>query len=140
MGAISGTSYAVFNGTGNRLWSCKTSSLKVDVDLPDVTTKESSGWANHINGLRKWSIDFAGVYDDTDAGGTTMTPAEILAAIIARTADAAVAFKPATGTSNTGWTAAGTFKNITITGDMEKGIEFSGSIEGNAPLTVIAIS
>ena len=139
MAVINGTTYAIWNGTES-LWSCKTSSLKVDVDLPDVTTKESGGWAAHINGLRSWSIDFDGVYED--AGGTSvlMTPAEILASIINRTADAEVSFKPATGTSTTGWKGNGTFKSITITGDQETGIMFSGSITGNAPLTVIAIS
>jgi hypothetical protein len=139
MAVINGTSYAVWNGT-ERLWSCKNSSLKVDVDLPDVTTKESGGWAAHINGLRSWSIDFDGVYEDLGGTSVLMTPAEILAAIIARTADAEVSFKPASGTLNTGWKANGTFKNITITGDLETGIMFSGSIVGNAPLTVIAIA
>jgi len=139
MAVINGTAYAVWNGT-ERLWSCKNASLKVDVDLPDVTTKESGGWAAHINGLRFWSIDFDGVYEDAGGSAVLMTPAEILAAIIARTADAEVAFKPASGTTTTGWKGNATFKNITIGGDMETGITFSGSIVGNAPLTVVAIA
>jgi predicted secreted protein len=139
MAVINGTSYAVWNGT-ERLWSCKNSSLKVDVDLPDVTTKESGGWAAHIDGLRSWSIDFDGVYEDLGGSAVLMTPAEILAAIIARTADAEVSFKPVSGTLNTGWKGNATFKNITITGDLETGIMFSGSIVGNAPLTVVAIA
>jgi predicted secreted protein len=140
MSAINGTTYAVFYGATNRLWSCKNSSLKVNVDLPDVTTKEDGGWAKHIDGLRDWTIDFDGIFEETDAGVTTMTPTEILAAIIARTADAEVAFKLATGTTSTGWKANGTFKSITITGDMEQGVTFSGQIVGNAPLAAIAIA
>jgi hypothetical protein len=69
-----------------------------------------------------------------------MTPAEIMAAIIARTADAAVAFKPASGTTNTGWTGAGTFQSIKIDAPLEQPIKFSGTIVGNAPLTVVAIA
>jgi hypothetical protein len=138
MSAISGSMYGVFSGATNKLFSCRTSSLKVDVNLDDVTTKDSGGWAAHINGLRSWSIDFEGVYDETDAGATSMTPIEILAAIIARTADAECAFKPDATTTGTGWKGNATFKNITLTGDMETGIKFSGSLVGNAPLVAIA--
>jgi predicted secreted protein len=139
MSAINGTVYSVWNGT-ERLWSCKNASLKVDVDLPDVTTKEHAGWGKHLQGLRNWSIDFDGVYED--AGGTSvlMTPAEILASIIARTASAEVSFKPVTGTATTGWKGDATFKSITITGNMESGITFSGTIVGNDALEVIAIA
>jgi predicted secreted protein len=139
MAVINGTVYSVWNST-ERLWSCKNASLKVDVDLPDVTTKEDAGWAKHIQGLRNWSIDFDGVYED--AGGTSvlMTPAEILASIIARTASAEVSFKPVTGTATTGWKGDATFKSITITGNMESGITFSGTIVGNDALEVIAIA
>jgi hypothetical protein len=141
MAVLNGTLFAVFYGSTNRLWSCKNSSLKVDVDLPDVTTKEDLGWAKHINGLRSWSIDFDGIFEETDAGVTTMTPTEILAAILARAGDAEVAFKLATGaTTSTGWKANGTFKSITITGDLETGMTFSGSIVGNAALVAIAIA
>ena len=139
MAVINGSVYSVWNGT-ERLWSCKNASLKVDVDLPDVTTKEDSGWAKHIQGLRNWSIDFDGIYED--AGGTSvlMTPAEILAAIIARTADAEVSFKPITGTATTGWKGDATFKSITIGGNMESGITFSGTIVGNDALEEIPIA
>ena len=139
MAIISGTGYAVWNAT-ERLWSCDSCSLNVDADLPPATTKEDAGWEKHINGLRKWSIDYSGVYED--AGGTSvlMTPAEILAAIIARTADAAVAFKPTSGTATTGWTGNGTFASIKIDAPMEQPIKFSGTIVGNAPLTVVAIA
>jgi len=140
MAAINGTTYAVFYGSTNRFWSCKTSTLNVDVNLDDVTTKESGGWAAHINGLRSWTIDGDGVFEETDAGATTMTPTEIMAAIIARTADAEVAFKPTSGTASTGWKANGTFNSFKITGDMETGVTFSFSIQGNAALEAIAIA
>lgn len=135
---INGTLYGVFSGATNKLFSTKTASLKVDVDLPDVSVKENGGWASHINGMRNWSIDFSGVFDETDAGATSMTPVEILAAIIARTADAECAFKPDATTTGTGWKGNATFKSITLQGDMETGITYSGTLVGNAPLVAIA--
>lgn len=138
MAAINGTLYGVFSGATNKLFSCKSASLKVDVDLPDVTTKEDAGWGKHINGLRNWSIDFEGIFDETDAGATSMTPVEVLAAIIARSADAECAFKPDATTTGTGWKGNATFKSITLTGNMETGIAYSGTLVGNAPLVAIA--
>jgi predicted secreted protein len=139
MSAINGSVYSVWNGT-ERLWSCKNASLKVDVDLPDVTTKEDAGWAKNIKGLRNWSIDFDGIYEDAGGSAVLMTPAEILKAIIDRTADAEVSFKPITGTSSTGWKGNGTFKSITIGGNMETGVTFSGTIVGNDALEEIPIA
>lgn len=139
MAVINGTAYAAWSGT-ERLWSCDSCSLNVDVDLDPVTTKEDGGWEKHINGLRKWSIDFSGVYEDAGGSATLITPAEILAAIIARTADTEVAFKPASGTATTGWKGNATFQSIKIDAPMEQGIKFSGTIVGNAPLTVVAIA
>lgn len=139
MAVINGTGYAVFNGT-ERLWSCDSCGLNVDVDLAGATTKEDGGWERHINGIRKWSIDFSGVYEDLGGSAVLMTPAEILAAIIARTADADVAFKPAAGTTTTGWKGNATFQSIKIDAPLEQPIKFSGTIVGNAPLTVVAIA
>jgi predicted secreted protein len=139
MAVINGSAYAVWANT-ERLWSCKNGSLKVDVDLPDVSTKESAGWAAHIIGQKSWSIDFDGVYEDAGGTAVLMTPAEILALIIAGTAAATVYFKPTSGTATTGWSGSGTFKSMTITGNMESGIAFSGSIQGTGALAVVPIA
>ena len=145
MGAINGTLYAAFSGATpgamaatERLFHCKNATLNVDVDLPDVTTKESAGWARHINGLRNWTIDFDGIYDPgTEA--TEVTPTEILASIIARSADTTMAFIPAImGVATPGWSGLGTFKSIKIDAPMEGGMTFSGQIVGNAPLALFA--
>jgi len=145
MAAINGTLYAAFSGATpgamaatERLFHCKNASLNVNVDLPDCTTKESAGWAKHIDGIRDWSIDFDGAFD-VGTIATEVTPTEILAAIIARSADTTMAFIPAImGTATPGWSGLGTFKNIKIDAPMEGPMTFSGSIVGNAPLAVFA--
>ena len=38
----------------------KSGTLNIEQDLPDGTTKGSEGWEEHINGVRRWSIDFDG--------------------------------------------------------------------------------
>jgi hypothetical protein len=143
MSAINGTLYAVFAGATpgamavtERLFYCKNATLNVDVDLPDCTTKESAGWARHLDGLRNWTIDYDGVYD-VGTPATEITPTEILAAIIARSADQTMAFIPAImGVATPGWSGLGTFKNIKIDAPQEGPMTFSGSIVGNAALAL----
>jgi predicted secreted protein len=145
MAAINGTLYAVFSGATpgamavtERLFYCEGATLNVDVDLPDCTTKESAGWARHLNGVRNWSIDYNGKYD-VGAPATEVTPTEILASIIARNADTTMAFIPAImGVATPGWSGLGTFKNIKIDAPQEAPMTFSGSIAGNAPLALFA--
>jgi len=43
--------------------------ISVDTDLPDATNKESSGWAEHIQGMLNAKIDFTSLF-------STLTPAE----------------------------------------------------------------
>ncbi len=143
MAAVNGTLYAVFATTGiistavastDRLYSCKSATLKVDVDLPDVSTKESAAWAQHITGLKNWSIDFNGVWDEAGSA-TQVTFAEIMALIIAGNVSAKYAFIPAAlGVVIPGWKGMGSWKNLTVTGDMEQGCTFSGSVVGSGAL------
>jgi hypothetical protein len=132
MAKINGSLYAVNSGA-DKLLHTTNAALNLEQDLPDVTTKESAGWAEHINGLRKWSIDFEGKYDEVGSG---VTPNEIMAAIIARTADTVIQFAPLSG-GTAGWTGNGTYKSIKLGGDMESGITYSGSIQGNGALAEI---
>ena len=130
MAKINGTIYCVYSGS-DKVLHTDNASLNVDVDLPDVTNKESEGWAEHINGLRNWSIDFSGQYDETGSG---ITPDEILAAIIARTADTVIHFKPASG-ATAGWYGNGTYKNIKLDAPVEGKTGYSSQVVGNGALT-----
>jgi hypothetical protein len=40
-------------------------SINVEQDLPDASNKQSSGWAEHINGLRNASVDFDALFSTT---------------------------------------------------------------------------
>jgi predicted secreted protein len=131
MAKVNGTSFTVIDGSDSLLHSTNCT-LNLEQDLPDSTNKGSSGWAEHINGLRNWSIDFEGMYDTTGSG---LTPDEIVGKIIARTADATVQFTPDAGTS--GWEGTGTFANISIDTPVEGTTSFSGSIIGNGALAAI---
>lgn len=133
MAKINGTLNAILSGT-DRLLHIDNATMNVNVNLPDASTKESAGWAEHINGQRDWEITYDGKYDETGSG---LTPDEILAAIIARSADTVIKFTTDGATAAAGWTGNGTFRNISLVGNMETPATFSGSIKGNGALAAI---
>jgi predicted secreted protein len=142
MSAINGTLYAVFSkDTGaiastDKIYACKTASLKVDVNLDDVSTKESGGWWEGIPGQKNWSIDFGGVWDEAGSA-TALTVSEIMALILAGNVVRKVAFVPAAlGTSIPGWSGQGFFQNMNIQADLEVGCTFSGAVKGTAALAL----
>ena len=132
MAKINGTLYVPYSGSDKVLYS-KDATLNLEQDLPDVTNKDSAGWAEHINGLRRWSIDFSGFYDETGSG---ITADEVMAAIIGRSADTDIAFKPTSGATK-GWHGNGTFKNVKIAAGLESPMDISGSIQGNGALALV---
>ena len=132
MAKINGTVMTVYSGADVILWT-KTCTLNIEQDLPDGTTKGSGGDEEHINGVRRWTIDFDGAYDLT---GTGAEAAEIIAIIVGRTADSVVKFGTSTDAA-TGWTGNGTFKNFSISAVMEDTVTFSGQIVGNGALAAI---
>jgi predicted secreted protein len=145
MAAINGTLYAPFSTSGtvatatasaDKIYSCKSATLNVNVDIPDATTKESGGWWEGIAGLKDWSIDFGGVWDEAGSA-TALTATEIMAHIIAGNAARKFAFVPAAlGTTIPGWMGMGFFTGEKITADLEKPCEFSGSVKGTGALAL----
>ena len=133
MSAINGTLYAVNSGS-DKILHVIDASLNVDVDLPDASNKEGAGWGKHINGIRNWSIDISGTYEEEGSG---MTPNDILAAIINRTADATIEFEPTSG-GTAGWTGTGTFQNFKLDAPHEAPAKYSATIKGNGPLAEIS--
>lgn len=139
MSAINGTLYALFSTTGiistavastDRIFSCKNTSLKFDGDLPDTTTKESGGWAEHLEGggIKNVSVDFDGIWDESGSA-TALTVAEIMALILAGNVKRKFAFIPSVlGTAIPGWKFMGSFKGLAIGADLETGCTFSGSV------------
>jgi len=130
MAKLNGTLYCVYSGS-DKLLHTDNASLNVDVDLPLVSNKESAGWEEHIKGMRNALIDFSGQYDEDGAG---ITPDEILAAIIARSADTAIHFKPVSG-ATAGWYGNGTYKNLKLDAPLEGVTAFSCQVKINGALT-----
>jgi len=133
MAKINGTLVAVLSGSDKILHSTN-ATLTSSRNLFDITTKDDGGWAKHDQGMGSWEITGEGKHDTAGSG---VTPNEILAAIIARTADTVIKFVTNDPTSTVGWTGNGTYQTITVTGPLEDAVTFSFRIQGNGALAAL---
>lgn len=100
-------------------------SLSITHDLPDATTKDSAGWAEHISGLRSWEVTVDGLTsfgeNDTDFWTLVNTRDTVRMAFAV----------DGTGTYFGEVSCSG----LELTNDMEASATFSGTLTGNGPLS-----
>lgn len=128
MAKINGTDLLVYVGS-NPIAHSTSATLTIEQDLPDATTKSSGGWADHINGLKSWSIDFDGLVDYSASYGV-----EELFDNLKNGNNVTVKFS----TEDSGdsyWTGSASCSNLTMTADMEAPVSFSGTFTGKGTLT-----
>ena len=126
----------VFNGTnlvlqveGNEIGHTTSCSLSLSNDLPEATTKDSNGYAEHIAGVISGELSFDSLvaYDDTT------NAIQLNDFINARTQITCVF-----GTTTTGdaiYTAEGFLNNVETSAEMESPVSYSGSITLTGAIT-----
>jgi hypothetical protein len=137
--AVNGTLYGIFStsgtlatatASGDKIYACRSASIKYDASIEDASSKESGGWWDGMPGQKGVTLDFGGVWDEAGVA-SALTATEIIAHIISGNAARKFAFVPAAlGTTIPGWMGMGFFQNIGVNADNEKPAEFSGSIKG----------
>ncbi len=71
MAKINGTSVLLY-ADGTLVALQRDLSISVEQDLPDATSKESAGWAEHINGLRNATVTFDALYSTTGLSAASL--------------------------------------------------------------------
>ena len=135
-GVFNGTSLVVLVGTEvvAHATSC---TLTVSADLPDATTKQSGGWADHIAGLRSWSITTDGLAT-VEPTGTSYVVGDIFSALNGR-GTVTVKFTTVSGSTpivgDLIWSGSAFVESLDITADMESPVTYSASFTGTSTLT-----
>jgi predicted secreted protein len=99
--------------------------INIEQDLPDATTKDDGGWADHINGLKSWSVDFDGLVDYSASYGV-----EELFDLRNKNN---VTVRWSTG-SGSFWQGSASIATLSMTADMEAPISYSGTFTGKGQL------
>ena len=137
MAAVNGTVIAITDG-GTEIASTTSCTLNVEMDLPDASTKDSSGWAEHIRGQKSWSIDLDGVAEFESSANVDDLVNHILdrdaitVEFIPDVAEFSGAIVKYSGTAS--------MASISVVAAMEDTVTLSGSMTGTGALTRTAIS
>lgn len=133
MPKINATDLLVYIGAGTTLPIAHSTSatLNIEQDLPDATTKDSLGWADHINGLKSWSLDFDGLVDYAASYG-----AEELSDNLTNGNNVTVRWSTTTGSY---WQGTASLSSLTMSADMESPLTYSGTFTGKGAITKTAV-
>jgi predicted secreted protein len=125
-----------FNGTllnvyiDDTIIGCATSSeLSVNVDLADATCKDDGGWADHIQGLRDWSVSTDGLV----AFDGTNNIDDLYTLLSGRTS---VTLKFTTNvTGDLVFSGSASVASISVSAEMEAAVTYSVEFTGKGVLT-----
>ncbi len=123
MSKINGTNVLIYSD-GSLIACERSGTFNLEQDLPDASCKSDNGWASHINGLRRSSVDFDALYSTED-----LSAEELIAYITARTNIVVVI-------NGLGVPICfeGDVSNISLVADMESPVTLSGSIQASGPV------
>jgi predicted secreted protein len=133
MSKINASDLLVYIGADNTLPIAHSTSatLNIEQDLPDATTKDSGGWADHINGLKSWSLDFDGLVDYAASYG-----AEELSDNLTNGNNLIVRWSTTIGSY---WQGTASLSSLTMSADMESPLTYSGTFTGKGFITRTAV-
>jgi len=139
MAILNGTDIKVYDsGTGILVAYAQNGSLNINHSLREITSKESAGWKESLEGLRDWSVDLDGAYAWTDAAGSAVTNSadELLAThILARTALTIKFGNVAGATGDTVYNGSVYLTSFSVSAGTEDTATYSLSLEGTGLIT-----
>lgn len=131
MAVLNGTLYVV-DVDSNLIGQSTNATLSIGVDLPDATTKDSGGWAEHIHGLRSWEGSADYLYDPSE----TYNAKDILDLITGRTGFTFL-FEHSSQTAGTvSFTGSASVNSFEMGAEMEGSMTWNFSFTGNGALTI----
>jgi len=132
MAKINGRLWILKDST-NLIGATKSASLSLSADLPDTTTKDSAGWAEHLNnGLKEWNVDFDGLVDMSE----TIDVFDLSKKIISGTS-VSLYFQPATLVHQDQYFYGNaSLASLNVEAPNESPMTFSGSLKGNGVLRI----
>ena len=126
MAKINATDLLVYVGA-TPIAHSTSATINIEQDLPDATTKDSGGWADHINGLKSWSVDFDGLVDYSASYG-----AEELFDNLKNKNNVTLRWSTGSGSY---WEGTASLASLSMTADKESPLSYSGTFTGKGTLS-----
>lgn len=133
----------VINGTavkiaiqGKNVAYCTNASLSLNSDTIDITTKDSSGWAQFMGGLNSWDVSGDAYF--TQASGTDeRAAAYVVNTMISKSVITVALYTSPFQSGDLYFSGSGIFTSVEISGGVEEAASFSFGIKGVGALSMI---
>lgn len=139
MAILNGTDIKVYDsGTGLLVAFAQNGSLNINHSLREITSKESAGFKESLEGLRDWSVDLDGAYAWTDAAGAALTNGAddlLNSYMITRTALTIKFGNVAAATGDTVYSGSVWLTSFSVSAGTEDTATYSLSFEGTGTIT-----
>ena len=138
MAILNGTDIKVYDsGTGLLVAFAQNGSLNINHSLREITSKESAGWKESLEGLRDWSVDLDGAYAWTDASGPLANGADDIlnTYMLSRTALTIKFGNVAAATGDTVYQGSVWLTSFSVSAGTEDTATYSLSLEGTGAIT-----
>lgn len=138
MAAVNGT-LILLQDNGTAFAATTSATLNIEMDLPDSSTKDSGGWAEHILGQKSWSVDLDGIADFELTTGTV----DVLVDYLINRTQATIEFEPQTGafsSKGVSYTGTASLSSVSLVAANEDTATLSGSFTGDGALSRVAVS
>jgi len=129
---------AILNGTvfllkigGTALPDQTEGSISINLETRDITTKDSSGYRELLEGVRSGSISVSGLVDDDGTGGAG---ADLFAALDGRTAQTII-FGFDDGTDDYNYSCSAFCTSLEVGGGTEDNVTYSATFEITGAIT-----
>ena len=137
--ALNGTDIKVYDSSTNILVAyAQSGTINVNHSTRDISNKESSGWAEAMEGQRNWDISVDGAYAWTNVGGTALTNGadDMLNSYIITRASFVIRFGNTDGTtSNIYYEGSAWLTAFSVSAPTEDTATYSLSFTGTGALT-----
>ena len=131
MAIINGTVWLLALG-GTDLPDQTEGSISINMDMRDITTKDSSGYRELLPGLRSGSISVSGIVDDEGTGGAGGT---LFTALSAQTEQSIVFGLDSTNDYH--YTCFGFCSSLEVSGGTEDNVTYSATFELTRAITQV---
>jgi TP901-1 family phage major tail protein len=139
MAILNGTDIKVYDsGTGLLVAFAQNGSLNINHSLREITSKESGGFKESLEGLRDWSVDLDGAYAWTDAAGAALTNGAddlLNSYMITRQALTIKFGNVAAATGDTVYSGSVWLTSFSVSAGTEDTATYSISLEGTGAIT-----
>lgn len=135
-GVINGTAVKIAVN-GKKVAYCTNTSLSINMDTIDTTTKDASGWASYMGGLNSWEMSGDALYSMASGSEDTIA-IDLFDAMLAKTLCTTMIYPTPYSAGDYYWSGSGYITSLELSAGVEDVAAYSFNFQGTGKLSKTA--